>query len=181
MSAELKNVIQNTKDIYMTDSALTTLLDFERVLDQLDLYVFSNWKKGELVEGPIIEKYFVTCVFMWPYKIMPDPRGGERLMEYDCEVRFKKDYLESPIKVEDPGDFEDGTKYPKKESHPIWLVEVVMPKKLITDIKQGSVELEGQTLDIEDIEQAYQTGVDDDVNKTDDAQQSAGNEQEITQ
>jgi hypothetical protein len=71
MSAELKNVIQNTKDIYMTDSALTTLLDFERVLDQLDLYVFSNWKKGELVEGPIIEKYFVTCVFMCPNKIMP--------------------------------------------------------------------------------------------------------------
>jgi hypothetical protein len=172
MSAELQKVIQNTKDIYMTDSALTTLLDFERVLDELDLYVFANWKMGELVEGPVIEKYFVTCVFMWPYKMMPDPRGGERLMEYDCEIRYKKDYLEKPVKVEEPDDYEEGTQYPKSERFPIWLVEIVMPKTLITDIKQGSVELENETLDIQDIEQAYQTGMDDDVNRTDDAQSS---------
>ena len=60
MAADIKDIIQNTKDIYMTDSALASLLDFERVLDELDLYVFSNWKKGELVEGPINEKYFIT-------------------------------------------------------------------------------------------------------------------------
>ena len=172
MTANIKDIITNTKDIYMTDSSLETLLDFERVLDELDLYVFTNWKKGELVEGPIVEKYFVTCVFMWPYKMMPDPRGAERLQEYKCDIRYKKDYLSQPKKVKDPKDFKPGTKYPASESHPIWLVELVMPKQLITDIKQGSLELEGETLDMEDVEQAYQTGMDDDVNRTDDTQMS---------
>ena len=119
MAANIKDILDNTKDVYMTDSAVESLLDFERVLDELDLYVFANWKKGELVEGPVNEKYFVTCTFMWPYKMMPDPRGGERLLEYGCEVRYKKDALEAPKKVKSPADFKPGTKYPKMEERPI--------------------------------------------------------------
>ena len=90
MVANVRDIIDNTKNIYMTDSALESLMDFERVLDELDTYVFKNWIKGELVEGPIYEKYFVTCTFMWPHKLMPDPRGAERLLDYNCKVRFRK-------------------------------------------------------------------------------------------
>lgn len=165
MTAILKDIIDNTKDIYMTDSALNSLLDFERVLDELNLYAFENWKKGELVDGPDIEKYFVTCVFMWPYKKMPDPRGGELLLQYGCEIRYKKDFLESPKKIKSPDDYEPGGHYPRMEKKPIWLVEIIVPKKLITEINQGSVELENDTIDMEDIDQAYETGTDDDVNK----------------
>ena len=60
MANHIKDVIENTKEIYMSDSALSTLMDFERVLDELDMYVFKNWKAGELVAGPAYEKYFVT-------------------------------------------------------------------------------------------------------------------------
>jgi hypothetical protein len=163
MAKIISDVINNTKEIFMTDSSLDSLLDFERVLDELDLYVFANWKEGELVEGPIYEKYFVTCTFMWPYKRMPDPRGGERLLEYDCEVYYVKDVLEYPVKIEDPDDFEPGTKMPKMASAPIWLVKIVMPKKLMQEIQQGSLELESSTLDLEDIEQAYEEGNDADT------------------
>ena len=158
MAKPIADVIENTKEIFMTDSALTSLLDFERVLDELDLYVFANWKDGELVEGPVYEKYFVTCTFMWPHKMMPDPRGGERLLDYDCEVYYAKDQLEYPIKVEDPDDFDAGTKMPKMAKKPVWLVTIVMPKKLMQEIQQGSLELEGATLDLEDIESAYEEG-----------------------
>lgn len=179
MAAELKDIIANTKDLYMTDSALDTLLDFERVLDELDLYVFENWKKGELVDGPSIEKYFITCTFMWPYRLMPDPRGAERLAEYNCKIRYKRDHLTSPKKIKDQDDYEPGTHYPSMEKKPIWLVEIVMPKDLITEIEQGSLELENDTVDLEDVDQAYQTGADEDVNKTQEAQQQdpAGEEQ----
>lgn len=170
MAANIKDIIENTKDIYMTDSSLNTLLDFERVIDELDIYSFSNWKIGELVEGPIYEKYFVTCTFMWPYKKMPDPRGGERLLEYGCEIRYKKDILEYPVKVNTPTDFAPGTKVPKMGKVPVWLVELVMPKKLMQEIHRGSLELESETIDAEDIEQAYETGADDDTYKTDDEQ-----------
>ena len=160
MSKAIHDVIENTKEIFMTDSSLSTLLDFERVLDELDTYVFAHWKEGELVEGPIYEKYFVSCTFMWPYKLMPDPRGGERLLDYDCEVYYSKDTLEYPIKVENPDDFEPGTKMPKMGKKPVWIVTIVMPKKLMQEIQQGSLDLESATLDLEDIEQAYEEGND---------------------
>ena len=164
MSKAIHDVIENTKEIFMTDSSLNSLLDFERVLDELDIYVFAHWKDGELVEGPVYEKYFVTCTFMWPYKLMPDPRGGERLLEYDCEIYYSKDTLEYPIKVKNPDDFEPGTKMPKMGKKPIWLVTIVMPKKLMQEIQQGSLELESATLDLEDIESAYEEGNDSEEN-----------------
>ena len=173
MSKAIKDVIENTKTITMTDSALATLLDFERVIDELDMYAFKNWKMGELVEGPLYEKYFVTCTFMWPHKFMPDPRAAERLAEYECEVFYKRDILDYPIKVKTPTDFKPGTKMPKKGQAPVWLVKIVMPKTLMQEIHQGSLELESGSVDMEDIEQAYETGQDDKMYKTGDSPQVA--------
>ena len=173
MPANIKDILSNIKDIYMTDSSLETLLDYERVLDELDLYSFKHWKMGELVEGPVYEKYFVTCTWMFPYRKMPDPSGGERLLNYGCEVEYWEDVLEYPIDVKSPDDFKAGTKVPKMVSTPVWMVTITMPKKLMTDIQQGSIELESETLDTEDIEAAYEQGLDDDVYKTPDEQQNA--------
>lgn len=167
MAQNITDILDNLKTITMTDSSVNTLLDFERVIDELDIYTFDNWKKGELVAGPIYEKYFVTCTFMWPYKKMPDPRGGERLLDYGCEIKYKKDQLLYPIKVKDPNDFKPGTKVPKMNKVPIWLVEIVMPKQLMQEINQGSVELEKDSVDAEDIEQSYEEGLDDNIYKTD--------------
>lgn len=167
MAQDISDILENLKTITMTDSSINTLLDFERVIDELDVYTFDNWKKGELVAGPKYEKYFVTCTFMWPYKLMPDPRGGERLLDYGCEIKYKKDHLVYPMKVEDPNDFQPGTKVPKMNRTPVWLVEIVMPKQLMQEINQGSVELEKDSVDAEDIEQSYEEGLDDNIYKTD--------------
>ena len=163
MPANIRELLDNTKQIFMTDSAVSTLLDFERVLDELDLYAFANWKQGELVEGPTYQKYFVTCTFMWPYKKMPDPKGASRLSEYECEVRYKQDFFEHPDRVKSPDDFKPGTKVPRMIKSPIWLVEIVMPKKLMADIQQGALELESGTIDMEEVDQAYETGAADDT------------------
>lgn len=170
MTTHVKDIIDNTKNIYMSDSSLESLMDFERVLDELDTYVFENWDRGELVEGPVYEKYFVTCTFMWPYKLMPDPRAGERLLDYKCEVSYRKEILEYPVEVKTYTDFKPGTKVPKLATKPVWLVTITMPKQLMHDIHQGSIDLEAETVDIEDIEQAYEVGLDDDVYKDEDQQ-----------
>lgn len=170
MATEIKDIIDNTKHLYMTNSSLESLMDFERVLDELDTYVFKNWSKGELVEGPIYDKYFVTCTFMWPYKLMPDPRAAERLLDYKCEVSYKKDTLEYPVEVQTPDDFQPGTKYPRLAKKPVWMVTITMPKQLMRDIHQGSLDLEAETVNIEDIEQAYEVGLEDDVYKNEDQQ-----------
>lgn len=168
MATNIRDLLNNTKDIFMTDSAVNTLLDFERVLDELDLYAFENWKAGELVEGPIYEKYFVKCTFMWPYKKMPNPKGAARLSEYDCDVTFKEDFFEHPTHVKTPNDFKPGTKVPRLVKSPVWLVTIVMPKKLMQDIEQGALELESGTVDMEDIDQAYEQGTDNEaVNQED--------------
>jgi hypothetical protein len=167
MAQDISEILENLKTISITNSSINTLLDFERVIDELDTYTFDNWKKGELVQGPVYEKYYVTCTFMWPYKLMPDPRGGERLLDYGCEVKYKKDHLQYPIKVKDPNDFQPGTKVPKFARSPIWLVEITMPKSLMQEINQGSVELEKDTIDAEDIEQSYEEGLDNNIYKTD--------------
>ena len=44
---DIKEIVENSKKIYMSESSLKTLMDFERVLDELDIYAFKNWKKGE--------------------------------------------------------------------------------------------------------------------------------------
>lgn len=173
MVADIRDIIDNTKNVYMTDSSLESLMDFERVLDELDTYVYQNWLKGELVEGPIYEKYFVTCTFMWPYQMMPDPRGAERLLDYNCKVRFRKTELSYPVTVKDQDDFRPGTHMPKMVKKPVWLVEITMPKQLMRDIHRGSIELENDNVDLEDIEQSYETGLDDEVYKQDEEQQNA--------
>ena len=161
-------VAENIKDIYMSEGSLLTLLDFERVLDELDLYAFKNWQLGELVQGPEVGKYKVGCIFLWPEKLMPDPRGARRLLPFDCDVKFKKTTMQIPIKIEDPDDFIPGTHKAQLIKKKVWLVEIVMPKSLMTDIRTGSVEKEDQVLDLEDLDSAYEEDLDKEEFKQDD-------------
>lgn len=164
MAANIKNILQNIKNVYMTDSSLETLLDYERVLDNVvDLYSFKNWKIGELVDGPTYEKYFITCTWMYPFRKMPDPSGAERLLNYGCEITYKRDKFEYPIDVKSPNDFKPGTKVPRLVSKPVWLVTITIPKKLMSDIQQGSIELENETLERDEIDTAYEEGMDDEA------------------
>lgn len=160
-------VADNIRDIYMSTGSLVTLLDFERVLDEVDVYAFKNWEIGELVAGPEISKYRVACTFMWPYKLMPDPRGGRRLLSFDCEVNYQQKMIKIPIRIEDPSDYQPGTKKAKIVEKPVWLVEIVMPKSLMQDIKTGSVEMEDQEIDLEELDQAYDEDLDKDEKQND--------------
>jgi hypothetical protein len=153
-------VADNIRDIYMSDGSLTTLLDFERVLDELDIYAFRNWEIGELVSGPDISKYRVACVFMWPLKLMPDPRGGRRLLPFDCEVNYKKNKIKIPIKITDPSDYIPGTKKARLIEREVWLVEIVMPKALMSEIRTGSIEMEDQDIDLGELDDAYEQDLD---------------------
>ena len=153
-------VAENIKDIYLSEGSLLTLLDFERVLDELDLYAFKNWQIGELVAGPNIGKYLVSCIFMWPEKLMPDPRGARRLLPFDCQVKFKKTRMKVPMKIRNPDDFRPGTHKARLIEKKIWLVEIVMPKSLMNDIRTGSVELEDEDIDLEDLDRAYEQDLD---------------------
>jgi hypothetical protein len=153
-------VADNIKNIYMSEGSLLTLLDFERVLDELDLYAFAHWEIGELVAGPEISKYRVSCTFLWPEKLMPDPRGARRLLPFDCDVKYKKTTMKVPVRIDDPSDYRPGTHKAKIIEKKVWLVEITMPKSLMSDIRTGSVELEDQDIDLQDLDDAYEQDLD---------------------
>ena len=131
---DVMDIIKNVESIYDSNTAFNVLKDFEKVLDELDLYVYKNWEDGELAMGPDIERHWVTCAFMWDKENMPDPMGGKRLLDYDCKVRYKKDTLIVPRKITKPDDMRPGTKKGKLDRKDVWIVEIQMPKKLIIDI-----------------------------------------------
>ena len=165
------SIVDTIKNVYMSDGSMSTLLDYERVLDEADVYAFKNWKHGELVQGPNVGRYACKCVFMWPYKLMPDPRAALRLINIGCRVTFGKGEVEVPVEVKDYDDFNPGTRYPKMHKRKVWFVEVVVPVDLMDDIKEGTIDLADQTIDLSEIDDAYNEDLDN-IEQTE-AQQGA--------
>lgn len=154
------SIISTIKGIYTSDGSMSTLLDFERVLDNSDLYAFKNWELGELVQGPNVGRYSVTCVFMWPYDLMPDPRGGKRLVAIGCDVEFAKSKVKVPVEVKDYEDYVPGTRYPRAIERKVWFVKITIPIELMDDIKEGSIDLADQTIDLKELDDAYNKDLD---------------------
>lgn len=154
------SVIDTIKGIYTSDGSMNTLLDFERVLDEADLYAFRNWISGELVQGPDVKRYTVSCTFMWPYKLMPDPRGAKRLVSIGCKVRFAKSKIKVPVEIENYDDYVPGTRYPKMKERPIWFVNIMIPTELMNEIKDGSIDLADQDIDLQELDDAYEDDLD---------------------
>ena len=146
MHHDILDVIRNIQDLYENNSSLAVLKDFERVLDEMDMYVYENWEDGELLAGPEVDRYAVTCKFLWPREDMPDPDGAKRLLDYGCKVTYQKENILVPRKVRSPDDFRPGTKKGKIDAHPIWVVSITIPKKLMQDIFQGFVDKENREI-----------------------------------
>jgi hypothetical protein len=141
---DVLDIIKNVQSLYAVGPTLSILKDFERVIDELDVYVFKNWEDGELLSGPVDSRHFVTCSFMWPADKMPDPAGGQRLLDRGCKVFYKRDELLKPRQIKGPEDYRPGTTKGKIDSHDIWVVEIRMPKELIGNFKHGKDEIESQ-------------------------------------
>ena len=134
---DISDIIDNISTIYNSNSSLAILKDYERVFDELDLYVFENWIDGEIVKGPIVDRHWVTCTWMWPRDKMPNPEGAKRMHEYGCEVRYMKETIVLPRKIKSPSDIRPNSKKGKMDEHSVWFVEIAMPKKLMLDVFRG--------------------------------------------
>jgi hypothetical protein len=145
--ADIKDIISNIENIYGSNNSLSLLKDFERVIDELDVYVYENWLDGELVEGPKETRYFVQCTFMWPEDKMPEPKGGQRLLDYGCRVQFGQDQFAKVRKIKTPDDIRPGTRKGKIDTQEVWLVRITMPKKLMDDINRGYRNLDVNKVD----------------------------------
>lgn len=144
---DIYDIIRNVESIYSNNTAFQVLKDFERVLDEMNLYVYDNWFDGELASGPHIERHWVTVRLFWPRKQMPDPMGAKKLTEYGCKVKFSKNNLIKPRKIRKPSDIRSGTRKGKLDHDLIWIVEIQMPKTLVADIYTGYQEQQDNQTD----------------------------------
>lgn len=129
---DLESIKQTLVNISKGNSMLEILMEFERTLDNAEIFAYKNWILGELVEGPEISRYWCKTVWMYPYSMMPDPNAGLRLTKLGAKVNFRKGIFKKPVKVKGPQDWVDPTsKRAKMGEHEIWLVTIELPIKYI--------------------------------------------------
>lgn len=160
---------QNQQDIAFlvsniseSDTVLKLLMSLERELETLGLFAYRNWDAGELVDGPKVSRYWVETTWMYPRSMMPDPRGGLRLIEHrQCVVLFAEDVLLQPQRVLRSSDTVPDTDQPRKAKIsrlPVWLVTIRMPRRYVDQSRQDIFDLEGTEVDVEHIEAALNKG-----------------------
>jgi hypothetical protein len=131
-NTDIDSIKQTLVNISKGDTILDTLLEFERTLDNAEIFAYKNWILGELVQGPEIGRYFYKTVWMFPHNLMPDPDGGLRLTKIGANVNFKKGTFKRPVKVKGPEDWVDPqSKRAKMVDSEVWLVTIELPIKYI--------------------------------------------------
>lgn len=149
------------KKLSKTDNLLDVMLQVEDYLDSLDLYVFANWIDGTLVDGPYVERYWVKFTLKYPYKDMPDPQGGLRLLKYGSKVTFEKATEKKAIEFTGPEDLDPQTRKPKLKKEKIWLVNIRIPRRFIEELNIEGLDLyDEESSDIEDLLTAQGENID---------------------
>ena len=74
-----------------------------------------------------------------------------------------KGQLEVPIAVTSYEDFQSGSRYPKMKENQVWFMQITIPFDLMDDIKEGTVDLADQTIDLSEIEDAYDVDLDEET------------------
>tara|TARA_R110000796_G_scaffold65692_1_gene151585 strand:- start:1358 stop:1834 length:477 start_codon:yes stop_codon:yes gene_type:complete len=126
-------IIRNIKKIYASDAIVETVVNMEKVMDDVNIYAYKNWALGELVDGPKVTKYDTTATFMWEQDSMPDPEAGKRLLNIGGKVDYKKDVKLVPRRIKSYSDFRPGTRKAKLDEVPVWLVRITIPNQIIED------------------------------------------------
>lgn len=139
---------------------LGLLIQMEDVLDRLDIYVFPNWIKGEIVDGPRVRRYWLSMTLRYPYRQMPDPRAALRLLKHGIRVDFRKvrqgyESLEEDASEPEAKGQEDETE------NLFWLITISIPRILITQLNGEELDYYENEVDVDDAQEAKDTGLND--------------------
>ena len=156
---DANSTVNNHYKVHKSASLLDILIEFDQFLDDLNVYKYKNWFDGEVVDGPHLSRYWCEISLMYPYEKMPDPAGGERLLARDCKVSYREDHYMEPRRVESYDDYENGTRKPKTDKIPVWVVTIKVPKKYVLIYDRTDA-------DEEELQKGYQPGLDDETRQT---------------
>lgn len=147
---------------------LDVLIQMEDVLDSLDLYVFPNWFQGELVSGPKVRRYWFDMTLRYPIDKMPCERGAKRLIKHGIRVDYQKAVLSD--------------KAPKangKDPDPThWEILISIPRRLLSDMNAAELDTYDDEVEVEDVQDAQDSGMNDETAYHDDAGEEDGNSEQ---
>lgn len=152
----VQNVISRVTD---SEDLTDILIDVEDYFDTSNLYAFSNWIDGVIVSGPFVSKYWVKLTLKYKYKKMPDPAGGMRLVTHGTRIGYKIGHEEVPIKIRTPNDYIPGTKKAKMRLEKIWLIEILVPRRLVQNLSDEIMDLYDEDVDSETLDDADVQGI----------------------
>lgn len=129
MEYDVRGTVQKLFD----DSGLMDiLLGVEEYFDNADLYVFSNWIDGEIVEGPVVSKYWVEVTLKYDMDKMPDPRGAYLFENQGTKIMVRQDVERViPKYAKDMDDLDIESGKVKEEKVPVILIKFVIPRRLV--------------------------------------------------
>jgi len=133
---------------------MDVMLDIEDYFDSNNLYVFDNWFKGELVDGPRVRKYWIEVTFKYPYTQMPDPEGGLRLTQHGTKIKYERSHQLVPQPINSPSDYEPGTKKPRMKREKVWLVHMRIPKRFVETLDPEMLDIYDEEVEDNDLDNA---------------------------
>lgn len=126
------------QQLYDNGGMLDILLAVEKYFDDNDLYAYKGVIDGELIEGPIVSKYWCIVTFKYDRDTFPDPTAFTVLDKHGTKVQVKGDYEIRPIAK--PRSLQDmksvatqtgSIQMPRNERIPVLLVRFQIPRNLI--------------------------------------------------
>jgi len=156
--ADFDNV-KNIQKLFNQKSLLDIAIEVEKFLDYMNIYVYPNWREGEIVDGPNVGRYFITTTLKYDYEKMPDPMGARILHDIGVKVKYTKDVEMDPIKVKSPNDFRPNSKKPKLMPKKIWYIEIKIPRRFIDEIDYTELEDMDDEIDVQDVQDATDSGL----------------------
>ena len=129
MEYDVRGTVQQLFD----DSGLMDiLLGVEEYFDNADLYVFQGWIDGEIVEGPVVSKYWVEVTLKYDMDKMPDPRGAYLFENQGTKIMVRQDVERViPKYAEDMDGLDIESGKVKEKKVPVILIKFVIPRRLV--------------------------------------------------
>lgn len=128
----------NIQHLYDNQGLLDILIAIEKYFEDNDLYAYPNIQSGEVVEGPEVEKYWITIVLKYYRENFPDPYAFKILEQHGTKVQAKGDYEIRPIEhPRSKRDMQNVTAQhgsistPRDERVPVLLVRIQIPRSII--------------------------------------------------
>jgi hypothetical protein len=134
------------------EDLLSIMIDVENYFDNNNLYVFKHWIDGEVIGGPFVKRYWVKIILKYPYKKMPDPNGGLRLLKHGTKIHYDIKYEERPVEIKSPSDYRPGTKKPKMKKHKIWVITLLIPRRFVQNLDSEIMDIYNDEVDVNTVD-----------------------------